>query len=116
MPSFVFSTSEEFNGTRFGSRIVQLVSVLGLPLPCIKGLQLKKFERKDLWGFKVSQPGLQSEPPIEEIAFKIIHDDKEKGLDVAMQELLGRLCGHHSAVVKASTFISLGDSTRRERR
>ena len=54
MPSFVISTAEEFNGTRFGSRIVQFTSVLNLPLPSIKALQLTKFERKDLWGFKVS--------------------------------------------------------------
>ena len=49
MPSFVLSTAEEFKGTRFGSLIVELFSVLNIPLPNIKGLQLRKFERKDLW-------------------------------------------------------------------
>src|SRR4051812_8755090 len=100
MPNFVISTAEEFKGTQFGSRIVELTSVLNLPLPSIKGLQLTKFERKDLWGFRVSQPGCQSVPPTEEITFKLMYDDKEKGLDVVMEELLGRLCGRHSTELR----------------
>ena len=84
MPSFVINTAEEFNGTRFGSRIVQFTSVLNLPLPSIMTLPLTKFERKDLWGFKFTQPGCQTEPTTETITFKLMHDDKEKGLDVVM--------------------------------
>src|SRR4051812_10827837 len=108
MPSFVISTAEEIKGTRFGSRIVELTSVLNLPLPSIKGLQLTKFERKDLWGFRVSQPGRQTEPPTEEIAFKLMHDDKGKGLDVVMRELLGRLCGCHSTEFRGFYFHPFG--------
>src|SRR4051812_15931021 len=92
MSIFVYNTAEEFKGTRFGSRILHLVNVLALPIPTIKGLQLEKFQRKDLWGLRVTQPGRQTEPPTEEIAFKILHDDLERGLDIAMQELIGRLC------------------------
>ena len=82
--------------------------MLNLPLPSIKGLQLTKFERKDIWGFRVSQPGRQTEPPTEEITFKILHDDLERGLDVAMQELLGRLCGRHSSEIKSHYFHFFG--------
>src|SRR3954469_23477607 len=108
MPRFVITTAEEFKGTCFGSRIVELTSVLNLPLPRIKGLQLTKFERKDLWGFTVLQPGRQSEPPTEEIAFKLMHDDKEKGLDIVMQELLGFLCVRHSAELRGLYFHPFG--------
>src|SRR3954466_14984269 len=108
MPRFVVSTAEEYKGTRFGSRLVELTSVLNLPLPSIKELQLTKFERKDLWGFRVSQPGRQTEPPTEEITFKKMHDDKEKGLDVVMQELLGRLVGRHSTELRGLYFHPFG--------
>ena len=51
------STVEEFQVTRFGPRIVELTTLLDLPLPIITVHPLTKFERKDLWGFKVNQPG-----------------------------------------------------------
>ena len=108
MPSFVVSTAEDFKGTCFGSRLVELTSVLNLPRPSIKALQLTKFERKDLWGFRVSRPGRQTEPPTEEITFNLMHDDKEKGLDVVMQELLGRLCRHHSTELWGLYFHPFG--------
>src|SRR3954465_606495 len=108
MPSFVISTAEEFNGARFGSRIVQFTSVLNLPLPSIKALHLTKFERKDLWGFRVTQLGRQTEPLTEEISFKLMHNDKEKGLDVVMQELLGRLCGPHTTELRGLYFHPFG--------
>src|SRR4051812_39383052 len=108
MPSFVVSTAEEFKGTLFDSCIVEITSVLNLPLPSIKALQLTKFERKDLWGFRVSQPGRQTEPLTEEITFKLMHDDKDKGLDVVMQELLGRLCGRHSTELRGLYFHPFG--------
>src|SRR4051794_12428014 len=67
------STAEEFKGTRFGTRLIELTSVLNLPLPSIMMLPLTKFERKDLWGFKVTQPGRQTEPATEAITFKLMH-------------------------------------------
>src|SRR4051812_34644367 len=108
MPNIVISTAEEFKGTRFGSRLVELTSLLNLPLPSITTLQLTKFERKDLWGFRVTQPGCQEEPPKEDITFKLMHDDKEKGLDVVMQELLGRLVGRHSTKLRGLYFHPFG--------
>ena len=108
MPNIVISTAEEFNGTHFGSRLVELTRVLNLPLPSITTLQLTKFERKDLWGFRVTQPGCQADPPMEAITFKLMHDDKERGLDVVMQELLGRLVGRHSTELKGLYFHPFG--------
>src|SRR3954471_18675557 len=104
MPNFVINTAEEFNGTRFGSRIIQFTSVLNLPLPSIKALQLTKFERKDPRGFRVTQLGHQTKPLTEEISFKLMYNDKEKGLDVVMQELLGRLCGRHTTKLRGLYF------------
>src|SRR3954462_1845916 len=108
MPNIVISTAEEFKGTCFGYHLVELTIVLNLPLPSITTLQLTKFERKDLWGFRVTQPGRQTEPPIEDITFKLMHDDKEKGLDVVMQELLGRLVGRHSTDLRGLYFHPFG--------
>src|SRR3954464_5952188 len=104
MPNIVISTAEEFKGTRFGTRLIELTSVLNLPLPSIMTLPLTKFERKDLWGFRVTQPGRQTEPTKETITFKLMHDDKEKGLDVVMQELLGCLVGRHSTELRGLYF------------
>src|SRR4051812_10030102 len=104
MPKIVISTAEEFKGTRFGSRLVELTSVLNLPLPSITTLHLTKFERKDLWGFRVTQPGCQAEPPMEAITFKLMHDDKDRGLDVVMQESHGCLVGRHSTELRGLYF------------
>ena len=55
------STVEEFQVTRFGPRIVELTTLLNLPLPTIMVHPLTKFERKNLWGFRVTQLGGQKE-------------------------------------------------------
>ena len=68
-------------------------------------LPLTKFERKDLWGFKVNQPGCQTDPTTEAIVFKLMHDDKERGLEVVMQDLIGRLLGRHSRQVRGTHFL-----------
>src|SRR3954471_8338147 len=102
------STIEEFRVTRFGSRIIELTTLLDLPLPTITVYPLTKFERKDLWGFRVTQPGRQTEPTTETITFKLMHDDKEKGLDIVMQELLGRLVGRHSRELRGLHFHPFG--------
>src|SRR5215216_1506524 len=96
MPNVIINTTDEFKGTSFGTRLIELTSVINLPLPRIITLPLTKFERKDLWGFRVTQPGRQIEPTTETITFKMMHDDKEKGQDVVMVELLGHLVGRHS--------------------
>src|SRR3954462_9350977 len=98
------STVEEFRVTRFGSRIIELTTLLDLPLPTITVYPLTKFERKDLWGFKVNQPGRQTEPTTEAIIFKLMHGDKERGLEEVMQDLIGRLLGRHSRQVRGTHF------------
>src|SRR3954467_8890906 len=108
MPNIVISTVEDFKGTRFVFCLVELTSVLNLPLHSITTLQLTKFQRKDLWGFRVTQPGCQAEPPTEAITFKLMHDDKERGLDVVMQELLGRLVGRQSTELRGLYFHLFG--------
>src|SRR3954469_20877485 len=108
MPKVTISTAEEFKGTRFGTRLIELTSVLNLPLPSIMTLPLTKFERKDLWGFRVTKPGRQTDPTTETITFKLMHDDKEKGLDVVMRELLGRLVGRHSRELRGLYFHPFG--------
>src|SRR3954470_10451408 len=108
MPTVTISTVEEFQVTRFGTRIVELTTLLNLPLPTIMVLPLTKFERKDLWGFKVNQPGRQTEPTTEAIVFKLMHDDKERGLEVVMQDLIGRLLGRHSRQVRGTHFHVFG--------
>src|SRR4051812_757950 len=108
MPNVTISTVEEFPGTLFGPRIIELTSLLNLPLPTIMVLPLTKFERKDLWGFKVNQPGHQTEPVTEAIIFKLMHDDKERGLEVVMQDLIGRLLGRHSRLVRGTHFHAFG--------
>src|SRR3954465_2593535 len=108
MPNVIINTAEEFKGTRFGTHLIELTSVLNLPLPSIMTLPLTKFERKDLWGFRVTQPRRQIEPTMETITFKLMHDDKERGLDVVMQELLGRLVGRHSIELRGLYFHPFG--------
>ena len=102
------STVEEFQVTRFGPRIVELTTLLNLPLPTITVHPLTKFERKDLWGFKVNQPGRQTEPTTEAIVFKLMHDDRERGMEVVMQDLVGRLLGRHSRQVRGTHFHVFG--------
>src|SRR3954467_12707505 len=108
MPNVTISTAEEFKGTRFGTRIIELTSVLNLPLPGILMLPLTKFESKDLSGFKVTQPGRQTEPATEAITFKLLHDDRERGLEVVMRDLLGRLLGRHSREIRGTHFHAFG--------
>src|SRR3954467_10081730 len=108
MPNVTIRTIEEFQGTRFGPRIIELTTLLNFPLPTIMVLPLTKFERKDLWGFKVNQPGRQTEPPTEAIIFKLMHDDKERGLEVVMQDLIGCLLGRHSRQVRGTHFHVFG--------
>src|SRR3954468_22790583 len=108
MPNVTLSTIEEFQGTRFGPRIIELATLLNLPLPTIMMLPLTKFERKDFWGFKVNQPGRQTEPATEAIIFKLMYDDKERGLEVVMQDLLGPLLGRHPREVRGTHFHAFG--------
>lgn len=108
MTNFSFSTAEDFRGTCFGTRLLDITTVLALPLPTIKGGQMKKFQKEGLWAVRVFQPGRKSEPPTEDIKFKLIHDDRDKGINIAMQELIGRLCGRHYLELKTHYSHSFG--------
>ena len=100
MTSFLITTAEEFEGTRFGGYLLDIVGRLELPLPKIKGIILKKFNREGCWGIKVTQPGRDTEPKVDGMEIKLISDSKEKGLDLIMQDLIARLCGRHSKELK----------------
>ena len=100
MTSFHFTTAEDFEGTRFGGYLLDIVGRLELPLPKIKGIILKKFNREGCWGIKVTQPGRDTEPKVDGMEIKLISDSKEKGLDLIMQDLIARLCGRHSKELK----------------
>ena len=63
-----------------------------------------RYNSHSLWGFKVTQPGRQTEQATEAITFKLMHDDKERGLEVVMQDLLGRLLGRHSREIIGTHF------------
>ena len=108
MTNFNFSTIEDFKKTNFGTYLLDIVKVLGLPLPIIKGRHVKNFQKEDLWAIKVYLPGCESEPPIEDIVLKFVHDNQEKGINIAMQELIGRLCGRHTPELKMHYSYSFG--------
>jgi DNA repair exonuclease SbcCD ATPase subunit len=98
MKSFSYSTTEDFVATNFGPHLLDIVEFLALPVPTIKGSQMKKLQKEGVWAIRVLQPGCET--PTDDINFKLIYDDKEKGLNVAMQELIGRLCGRHHPELK----------------
>jgi hypothetical protein len=105
MTSFHFTTAEDYEDTRFGCYLLDIVEKIGLPLPQIKGFILKRFHKEGCWGIKATQPGRGEEPQIE---IKIVSDSMIKGLDLVMQDLIGRLCGRHSAELKGHYSIFFG--------
>ena len=107
MESFSFSTTEDFKDTCFGTRLLDIIEMLALPVPTIKGSQMRKFLKEGLWAIRVFQPGRES-PTTEDIKFKLVYSDKTKGLNVAMQELIGRLCGCHSSELERHYTSSFG--------
>ena len=56
----------------------------------------------------MNQPGRQTEPTTEAIVFKLMHDDRERGMEVVMQDLIGRLLGRHSRQVRGTHFHAFG--------
>lgn len=108
MTIFNFSTVEDFKKTSFGTYLLDVIKVLGLPLPTIKGGQMKKFHKEGLWAISVLQPGRKTDSPMEDIKFKMLHYDREKGVNIAMQELIVRLCGRHTADLKTHYSNSFG--------
>ena len=62
MMSFHFTTAEDFENTRFGSYLLDIGEKIGLPLPQVKGLILKKFNKEGCWGLKATQPDVERSP------------------------------------------------------
>ena len=107
MTHFCFNTAEDFKDTRFWTRLQDIIEMLALPVPTIKGYSLKKFQKEGLWAIRVHHSGRES-PPTEDIRFKFVYSDKTKGINVAMQELIGRLCGRHYPELKRHYTFSFG--------
>jgi hypothetical protein len=69
-------TIEDFMGTCFGRRLVDIITALCLPTPIIKGSQMTKF-KKGVWVIIVVQLGRETESSmIEAIKFKLLHIDE----------------------------------------
>ena len=92
MTSCNFTTAEVFKGTRFGDYLLELVGLLKLPVPTIKGNVLKKFNKEGCWAIKATLPGRPTEPQTDIIEIKLISDSMEKGLNLDIQDLIARLC------------------------
>ena len=105
MTSFHFTTAEDFENTRFGCYLLDIGEKIGLPLPQIKGFILKKFNKEGCWGIKATQPGRGEEPPLE---IKMVSESKDKGLNLVMQDLIGRLCGRYNLELRGHYSIFFG--------
>lgn len=108
MTSFNFSTADDFKDTRFGGYLLELVGLLELPVPTIKGNILKKFNKEGCWGIKAIQAGRQTEPQTDAIEIKLISDSMEKGLNLIIQDLIARLCGRHHRELRGHYFHHFG--------
>ena len=100
-----FNTDEDFKDTRFGGYLLEIVELLALPIPSIKAVQLKRFHKEGVWCVKLHHPGRET---AEDIQFKTLSDSMEKGVNVAMQELIGRLCGKYHQELKDHFLHELG--------
>ena len=107
MKSFLLDEVEDYKEPRFGTRLLEILDVLARPIPVIKGSLLKKSHKEGCWGVKVLQPG-RDDTKTEAIEFKIVGDSFDNALDLAMQELIGRLCGRHCRELKNHPSHSFG--------
>ena len=57
MKNFQLDEAEDYKEPRFGTRLLEILELLSLPVPVFKGSLLKKFHKEDCWGVKVLQPG-----------------------------------------------------------
>ena len=53
MKSFILNEAEDYKEPRFGTRLLEILDVLALPILVIKGSLLKKFHKEGCWGIKV---------------------------------------------------------------
>ena len=92
MKSFDYTTTEDFEGTRFGAYLLTILQRLELSVPRIKGFILKKMHKEGIWGIKALQPRREDE---ETIVIKVVSDTIEKGINLVMQDWIGCLCGRY---------------------
>ncbi|KAM0854183.1 hypothetical protein ACQ4PT_050586 [Festuca glaucescens] len=105
MKSFSFDTAEDYEDTRFGATLLDIVNKLELPVPTLKGIQMTKFQKEGLWGIRVTQAGRES---AKDITIKLLHDERHGGIDIVMQDLIGHLCRRHSSELKDHYTYSFG--------
>ena len=108
MKSFDYSTAEDYQETCFGLRLLDIVRVLDLPIPTIRGRPMKKFNKEGMIAVRVHQPGRQSEPATEDIKFNLLHEDEERAVHIASQQLIGRFCGRHYSELKGHYSRAFG--------
>ena len=76
-------------------------------LSCYPYLSLLKKFHKATGEIKVLQPR-HDDPKTEALEFKLVGDSFDNDLDLAMQELIGRLCGRHCWELKNHPSHSFG--------
>ena len=105
MKIFDYTTTEDFEDTRFGAYLLTILQRLELPIPRIKGFILKKLHMEGIWGIKAHQPGREGKDIIE---VKVVSDTMEKGLNLVMQDLIGCLFGRYHAELGGHYSIIFG--------
>jgi hypothetical protein len=97
MSTFRITKPDSFKKYSFRKGLIDIATALSLPTPFINGSEMTKFHKKGVWVIHIMQPGRETEPKTENIKFKTFHTDKRAGVHLLMQELIARLCGHHSS-------------------
>ena len=105
MRSFDYTSSKDFQGTRFGPYLLAILQRLELPMPRIKGFVMKKKHKEGTWGIMALQPGKEGE---DAIVVKFLSDTKERGINLVMQELIARLCGRYHSKLGGHYTILFG--------
>ena len=105
MTSFDYTTTEDFKGTHFGPYLIAILQRLELSMPRIKGFVLKKKHKEGTWGIKALHPGKEGEEPI---VVKFVSDTMERGINLATQELIARLCGRYHTQLDGHYTILFG--------
>lgn len=101
----LYETIEDYEKTYLGATLIDLTNKLGLPLPSIKVLELKKFHKEGLKGIHYTIP---TRNPEEKTKYKIFYEDPKLGVHVAIQQIIAGLCERHSAELKGHYFSAFG--------
>ena len=57
MTTFYYDTAEDIKYLRFGECLLDIIKTLELPMPSIKGSELRKMHKEGCWAIEVIQPG-----------------------------------------------------------